>query len=132
MRLILMYLITLGIFLAIDMVWLNLVARDFYRRHLGHLLARDFNILAALVFYALFVAGLLFFVISPALAAGSLWQALWAGAFFGLVTYATYDLTNMATVRDWPLVVTLVDLAWGSALGAATSFLGALLIRLLL
>ncbi len=132
MRLILMYLITLGIFLAIDMVWLNLVARDFYRRHLGYLLARDFNVLAAFVFYALFVAGLLVFVISPALAADSLWRALWAGAFFGLVTYATYDLTNMATIRDWPLVVTLVDLAWGSALGAVTSFFGTLLIRLFL
>ena len=81
---------------------------------------------AAILFYLLFIAGLQLFVIAPALAQGGALQALWQGAFFGLVAYATYDLTNLATLNDWPLLVTAVDLAWGAVLGGAVSFLGTL------
>lgn len=119
-----LYLCTLLAFFAIDMVWLGLVARGFYREHLGYLLRPDPNWAAAIVFYLLFVEGLLVFVVVPGLRAGSARKVLGLGALFGLITYATYDLTNLATVRDWPWLVSVVDLAWGSFLGAAVSYLG--------
>jgi uncharacterized membrane protein len=116
-------------FLAIDMIWLTLVARGFYRRQLGFLLSDQPNWWAAISFYLLFVAGLLVFVIVPAVEAGSLRRALLLGGFFGLVTYATYDLTNMATVKDWPWILTLVDMAWGAVLATSVSCLGYLVGR---
>lgn len=111
-------------FLVIDMVWLGVVARGFYRRQLGFLLADQVNWWAAVSFYLLFVAGVLVFAVAPGLQAGSLTRTLLLGGFFGLVTYATYDLTNMATVKSWPLVVTVVDMAWGTVLAAAVSGIG--------
>lgn len=118
------YLISLAGFLAIDFVWLGFVARGFYRKHLGFLLADQPNWWAAVAFYLLFVAGMVVFVVTPSLQSGSLRKALLLGACFGLVTYATYDLTNHATVRDWPGIVTFVDLCWGAVLAAAVSSLG--------
>ncbi len=130
---ILTYLLALAIFFLIDMVWLGLVAKNFYRGQLGELLSPKVNWAAAILFYLLFIAGLQFFVIAPALRAGDPLQALWQGALFGLIAYATYDLTNLATLRDWPLPVTLVDLAWGAVLGgsvcAATTGIGRWLLR---
>jgi len=119
-----LYVSTLGVFLAIDMVWLAVVARGFYRRQLGFLLSDQPNWWAAISFYLLFVAGLLVFVIVPGLEAVSLRKVLLLGAFFGLVTYATYDLTNHATVKDWPWLVTLVDMTWGAVLATSVSCLG--------
>jgi uncharacterized membrane protein len=116
-----LYLIALPVFFAIDLVWLTLVAKNFYARQIGFLMAKNPNLLAAMIFYLLFIAGLIFFVITPALDKKLWLQALVAGAFFGLVTYATYDLTNLATIRDWPLIITVVDLAWGMTLSAAVS-----------
>jgi len=121
-----LYLLTLAIFFLIDMVWLGLVAKNFYRRQLGEMLSSKVNWTAALLFYLLFIAGLLLFVIAPALGRGGVLQALWQGAFFGLIAYATYDLTNLATLRGWPLLVTVVDLAWGAVLGGAVSFFSTL------
>ncbi|NLX82984.1 MAG: DUF2177 family protein [Clostridiales bacterium] len=115
------YLVTAAVFLAIDLLWLGLVAPKLYKQHLGHLMAEKTNFLAAGVFYLLYVAALLVFVINPAIASGSVWQALLKGAFLGLVMYATYDLTNLATLMDWPLNITLIDLLWGSFVTAATS-----------
>jgi len=117
------YAVTLGIFLAIDMVWLSVVAKDFYRRQIGHLLAPEVNWPAAVLFYLLFIGGLVFFAVKPALEVGSAARALGYGALFGLLTYATYDLTNQATMRDWPVLVTAVDLAWGTVLSATIAFL---------
>src|SRR5512137_715324 len=114
---ILLYLITLAVFFAIDMVWLGVVAKTFYRKHVGYLMATKVGWPAAVLFYLLFVAGLVVFAVRPALAAGAPPKALLLGAFLGLVAYATYDLTNQATVKGWPVVVTLVDLIWGTALG---------------
>ena len=111
-------------FLAIDMLWLGVVARGFYRRHLGFLFADQVNWWAAFSFYLLFVAGVLVFAVVPALQAGSLSRALLLGGLLGLLTYGTYDLTNLATVKSWPLVVTLVDMAWGTVLTAAVSGIG--------
>lgn len=118
------YVITLIAFLAIDFVWLALLAKNFYRSQLGFLLADQPNWWAAVAFYLLFVAGILVFVIIPALNGGSVLKAAVFGAFFGFVTYATYDLTNQATVNNWPWVVTAIDLAWGTFLGACVSGLG--------
>jgi len=84
-------------------------------------MSKNPNLLAALIFYLLFIAGLVFFVISPALEKREWVSALLMGAFFGLVTYATYDLTNLATVKDWPLIITIVDLVWGMTLSATVS-----------
>lgn len=115
------YLIALLIFFAIDMVWLGVISKNFYKGQLGFLMRPDVNWAAAVIFYLLFIGGLVFFVIDPAIEKKSLLFAALAGAFFGLVTYATYDLTNLATVKNWPLLVTIVDLIWGMLLSSAVS-----------
>ncbi|MCX6553127.1 MAG: DUF2177 family protein [Acidobacteria bacterium] len=122
-RSLLVYAITLPVFFAIDLVWLSLVAKNFYRQHIGHLLAPQVDWAAAVLFYLLFIGGLVFFAVRPALEAGSATRGLAYGALFGLLTYATYDLTNQATMRDWPVIVTVVDLAWGSVLSATVAYL---------
>jgi uncharacterized membrane protein len=124
-----LYVSALVAFLAIDMVWLAIMVPRFYQKHLGGLLSKPPNLWAAIAFYLLFVAGLLVFVIVPAVEAGSLRRALILGAFFGLVTYATYDLTNQATLKNWPWIVTVVDMAWGAVLATSVSCLGYLVGR---
>jgi uncharacterized membrane protein len=116
-----LYGIALPVFFAIDMVWLGLVAKGFYARQIGALLKPDVNWVAAIVFYLLFIVGLVVFVIAPAMEKGSWSHALLFGALFGLVCYATYDLTNLAVAKDWPLLVTVVDVAWGGVLAASVS-----------
>ena len=119
-----LYLATLIAFFAIDMVWLGLIARTFYRQQLAFLLRPDTNWVAAIIFYLLFILGILVFVVLPGLEEDSLKTTILRAALFGLVTYATYDLTNLATVKDWPLLVTIVDLAWGTFLSIAVSCVG--------
>ncbi len=116
-----LFAIALPTFFAMDMVWLGLVAKDFYRTQIGTLLKSDINWAAAAFFYLIFIVGLVTFVIAPAVEKGSWAHALVFGALFGLVCYATYDLTNLAVAKDWPLLVTIVDLVWGAALGASVS-----------
>ena len=116
-----LFLIALPVFFAIDMLWLGLIAKAFYRDQLGALMRPDVNWTAAVVFYLIFLVGLVVFVIAPAVDAGSWSQAVLRGALFGLITYATYDLTNLATLRDWPLSVTLVDMVWGMVLAGSVS-----------
>ncbi len=116
-----LYAIALPVFFAIDMIWLGLVAKNFYRSQIGLLLKSDVNWVAAILFYLMFIAGLVLFVVLPAIEKGSWMHALLFGALFGLITYATYDLTNLATLKDWPLLVTVVDLAWGAVLAASVS-----------
>jgi uncharacterized membrane protein len=124
-----LYLALLGTFLAVDAVWLGLIARGFYREQIGYLLAPQVNWTAAGLFYLLFIGGIQVFVVLPGLARGALGWTLRRAAFFGLVTYATYDLTNHATVRDWPLLVTVVDLIWGATLCTVVSLAGYLVGR---
>lgn len=93
------------------MIWLSLIAWKLYQNQIGFLLKNDVNWAAAIIFYLLFIAGLVVFVIQPSLDADSLGKVMLLGLFFGLVTYATYDLTNLATMKDWPLSITIVDLA---------------------
>ena len=119
-----LYLVTFIAFLAVDAVWLALVARTFYRKYLGFLMAPNPNWLAAILFYLLFVVGALVLAVLPGLETGSLKTTLLRGALFGLIAYATYDLTNLATVRDWPLIVTVVDMIWGTVLSTAVSYVG--------
>ena len=116
-----LYVIALPIFLGIDMLWLGLVAKKFYFEQIGGLMKPDINWLAAILFYLLFIVGIVLFVIMPALEKGSWKHALIFGALFGFVAYATYDLTNLATLKDWPLIVTIVDLIWGAVLTASVS-----------
>ena len=125
------YLILLAVFLLIDLVWLMGIAKRLYADKLGYLMAPKPNLLAALLFYLLFIVGLQVFVVQPALLSGSWMAALLPGLLFGLVTYATYDLTNLATVRDWPVLITVLDLLWGSFVSGITSLVGFWLIRLL-
>ncbi len=116
-----LYAVALTVFFAIDMLWLGVVAKNFYRTQIGHLMKTDINWIAAIVFYLIFIVGLVVFVISPAIDKGSWTHALIFGALFGLVCYATYDLTNLALAKDWPLLVTIVDLAWGAVLASSVS-----------
>jgi uncharacterized membrane protein len=119
-----LYFTTLAAFLVIDITWLGLVARSFYKKHLGYLMAPSPNWIAAIIFYLLFIAGVLVFVVLPGLKENSLKITLLRAALFGLVAYATYDLTNLAVVKDWPVIVTVVDLIWGTFLSMAVGFVG--------
>lgn len=116
-----LFAIALPVFFVIDMIWLGLVAKDFYRVQIGALMKSDVNWITAIVFYLIFITGLVVFVITPAIEKGSWIHALLFGALFGLVCYATYDLTNLALAKDWPLLVTIVDLVWGAVLAASVS-----------
>lgn len=101
---------------ALDLLWLGVVARGFYAKHMGSLLRPDVKWVPALLFYLLYVTAVVVFVVMPAAERRSFGRALGLGAFFGLAAYATYDLTSLALIRDFPLVIVLVDLAWGIAL----------------
>lgn len=128
MKVIYLYLLTIPVFFGIDMIWLGFVARGFYRNNLGHLLRPDVNWTAAVIFYLLYILGILIFAVMPALEKNSLRQAVILGGLFGFFAYATYDLTNLATLKDWPGNVVLVDIAWGvvltASVAAASFFIG--------
>lgn len=117
------YLVTLVIFLLIDLTWLGVVARSFYREQLGSLMRTNPNWTAAFLFYALYVLGVLVLVVYPNVDQGA-GKIFLLGAFFGLVAYATFDLTNLAILRDWPLKMALVDLLWGAFLTGLVAYLG--------
>jgi len=123
MRTILLYAISTVIFFAIDMVWLGLVARSFYKQKLGFLLSANVNWTAALVFYFIYIAGILYFAVIPSLRDSSWHTALLNGCILGLLCYATYDLTNMATIDRWPLEVVIVDIVWGIILTGSVATL---------
>lgn len=116
-----LYAIALPVFFAIDMLWLGFIAKNFYQKQIGFLMTPNVNWAAAIIFYLLFIVGLVMFVIEPALKLQSWNHAVLYGALFGLISYATYDLTNLATVANWPLIVTIVDLIWGTVLAASVS-----------
>jgi uncharacterized membrane protein len=128
MKVIYLYFLTVPVFFGIDMIWLGFIAKGFYRNNLGHLLRSDVNWSAALIFYLLYIGGILIFATLPALEKKSLYQAVVLGGLFGFFAYATYDLTNMATLKDWPLNVVIVDIVWGivltASVGAASFLIG--------
>ncbi len=113
-----LYLLTIPIFFVIDLLWLGFAAKNFYKTQLHHLLSPEVNWSAALLFYFVYIVGILFFAVRPGLEAESLAKTFLYGALFGFFTYATYDLTNLATLRDWPVIVVIVDITWGTLLCA--------------
>ncbi len=123
-KMLLSYLLTTVVFFAIDLVWLGLIAKNLYRKYLGDMLSEKVNWGAALIFYLLFIVGIFLFVIIPAIEKQSAIRALVLGAIFGLITYATYDLTNYATLKGFPLNVVIIDLIWGTFLTATVSLAG--------
>ena len=130
MEFIILYAITLVVFFLIDITWLAFVAPKLYKSQIGHLMSPTVNVAAAGLFYGLFIAGMVYFAILPAIATDSIWQALLIGGFFGLITYATYDLTNMATLKNWPTLITVVDMTWGTTLSALTTLAVFLIARI--
>lgn len=124
-----LYLLAFIVFLGIDSVWLVRIAPNFYKTNIGHLMAEKPNLLAAGIFYLINIFGIMFFAVVPSLNKNSPATAFLTGALYGLVTYATYDLTNLATLREWPLKVTFVDIAWGMFLSSLTAGLTFLLAK---
>ncbi|HCT63339.1 MAG TPA: DUF2177 domain-containing protein [Erysipelotrichaceae bacterium] len=122
------FVITFIVFMGIDLIWLGFVAKNIYSKYLGYLMAPKVNWLAALVFYVIFIIGVLYFVIAPSLVDRDFSQLLIRAMLFGFITYATYDLTNLATVRDWPITITIIDLIWGTTLSTSVSVISFLII----
>jgi len=116
-----LYAVAVTAFLVIDLIWLGVVARSFYQSQMGHLMRANVNWTAAIAFYLIFVSGIVLLVVWPAIERQSLTHAVGYGALLGLVTYAAYDLTNLATLEGFPLTVALVDLMWGAVLCASVS-----------
>ena len=125
------YLLTALVFFAIDLIWLGLVAKDMYNRNIGHLMSSRVNWVAGGVFYLAFIVGILVFAVYPSVDKDSLLRAIVLGALFGFFTYSTYDLTNLATLKDWPLSVTIADIAWGMVLTSVVSTIGFYIVRAL-
>jgi uncharacterized membrane protein len=115
---------TLIFFVAIDFIWLSSMATRLYRPTLGDMLAPDFRVAPAVAFYLLYAAGLTFLAVRQGLLSGSLMTAAIYGAIVGFTAYATYDLTNQSTLKNWSTVLTVADLLWGSALSAASAGAG--------
>lgn len=115
-----LYLVALVVFFAIDLFWLGIIARNLYLAQIGFLLSEKVRWGAAILFYCLYIAGLVFFALLPAFHQGSIVTALLYGGFFGLVCYAAYDLTNLATLKGWPVKIVVYDLLWGTFISAAT------------
>ncbi len=111
-----LYFVTVPVFFLIDMLWLGVIAKKFYQKKLGFLLSPQVNWTAAIIFYLLFIIGIIIFAVTPGLEADSIRKTMLMGALFGFFTYATYDLSNFATIKDWPLIVTFVDIVWGTTL----------------
>ncbi len=117
------YAATLIALLAVDLLWIGVIAKPLYQAGIGHLMAPQPNLPAALVFYLIFPLGLLLFAVLPG-AGGGWGKTLVSGALFGFFAYATYDLTNLATLKGWPLGLSLIDMAWGSLVSALASAAG--------
>ncbi len=118
------FIVSLLALLAIDSVWLTVMAKKFYSQHIGHIMASSPNLVPAGAFYLVYSLGITFFVVTPAIQNNSsLTKVFLTGALLGLVAYATYDLTNHATIKNWPTIVTLVDLVWGALLTGTVSLI---------
>jgi len=131
-KLLLAYGLTAVVFFAIDLTWLGWVAKDLYRKHLGGFLSDQVNWSAAFIFYALFIVGIFIFAILPAAEKNSRGYAVVYGALFGFFTYATYDLTNLATLKNWPLKIVFIDIIWGSVLTGTVAAAGYWIVKKIL
>jgi uncharacterized membrane protein len=115
-KLVKLYLVTAVFFFAIDILWLGVIAKNFYNRHLGRFFRERVNWTAASIFYSLYILGIMIFAILPGISSASLGHTVILGVLYGLFTYATYDLTNLATLKDWPVKIVVVDIIWGMVL----------------
>ena len=131
MPLVIAYLATAIVFFALDYVWLSRVAFKFYRSEIGHVLLDKPNLAPAGAFYLFYIAGIVYFAVNPALAGGSWTQAMVAGAILGLIAYGTYDMTNLATIKNWSISVTVIDIVWGATLTAGSATAGYFAVRAL-
>jgi len=131
MKWFLYYCIALVVFMIIDLIWLCFIAKDLYSKYLGYLMADKVNWLAAVIFYLIFIGGVCYFVLYPSLIDQNITNLVIRAALFGFITYATYDLTNLATIRDWPIQITIIDLIWGTSLSTSVSVISYFIIRLL-
>jgi len=127
--LIISYLLTFIVFLMIDMLWLGVIAKNIYQKYLGDFLSNQVNWTAAFIFYFIYVLGISIFAIYPSVNKGSVYNAILMGALFGFFTYATYDLTNLATLKGWPLPIVFIDIIWGSVLSAVVCFSGFYIVK---
>lgn len=118
-----------AVFLVLDFVWLSLASRYFYRPQLGELLSDNPDLKIAAAFYLIYVIGVVVFAVMPAYAARSLALAIGLGSLLGLVAYGTYDITNLATIRGWPAIVSIVDLVWGVFVTATAAASGYAVLR---
>ncbi|MBK9570815.1 MAG: DUF2177 family protein [Chitinophagaceae bacterium] len=128
-KLIISYALTAIVFFAVDMVWLGFIAKNLYRKYLGGFLSDKVNWAAAFIFYGLFIIGIFYFAILPAFEKNSVSRAILSGVLFGFFTYATYDLTNLATLKDWPLPIVFIDIAWGMLLTGLVSTAGYYIVK---
>lgn len=124
MTYVLAYVGTVVAFLGLDFLWLGTVATGFYRGRIGSLLLDQPNFVAAGLFYLLYVAGIVYFAVQPALVSGNWTTAAIAGAILGLIAYGTYDMTNLATLKNWSLTLSAVDMAWGTVLTSFSAVVG--------
>lgn len=120
-RIFITYIVSVPVFFIVDMIWLGVIAKGFYRKALEPLITPNINWIAAIIFYLLFLVGVLIFALLPGMEKRSLVYTIAMAALFGFIAYATYDLTNLATLRDWPLMLSIVDMIWGSFLSASTA-----------
>lgn len=123
------YLITFVIFLIIDMLWLGFIAKDIYEKYLGDFLSDNINWTVVFVFYIIYVLGIFLFAIHPSISKKSAYSAILLGALFGFFTYTTYDLTNLATLKNWPLPIVIIDIMWGTVLSSIVSLSGFYIIK---
>ena len=123
------YILTTIVFLIIDLAWLGFIAKDLYRKYLGSFLAENVNWTAAIIFYLLYIVGISIFAIYPAVNKDSMMSAIVLGALFGFFAYATYDLTNLATLKGWPTTIVLIDIIWGTILTASVSVSGYYIVK---
>lgn len=123
MKYFLLFLITTVIFFSIDMLWLGIISKNFYKEKLGFILTGEVNWKAAILFYFIYIIGILYFIIIPGFETHNWKSVLFNGALLGLLCYATYDLTNMATIKQWPISVVIVDMIWGTILTGSVSII---------
>jgi uncharacterized membrane protein len=128
-KILISYALTFLVFFIIDMAWLGFIAKGLYNKYLGNFLHTEVNWTAAIIFYIIFIIGISVFVIYPAVAKNSLQYAIFYGALFGVFTYATYELTNMATLKDWPIQIVIIDIIWGAVLTAIVSTAGFYIVK---
>jgi uncharacterized membrane protein len=126
MKFIAAYLTTAVVMIVIDLVWLGVIAKPLYQQGIGHLMTDQPNILAAVAFYMLFPVGLMVFAVTPQVAMEGWQKSAWLGAMFGFFAYATYDLTNLATLKNYPISLALIDIVWGTVVSAVAASVGKL------